>query len=261
MVCRLCLEDKKLQRESHIIPQFMYDRILSDEGYFHKIKKDTFKEHSSGKTIKKFQTGEYEANILCAECENEILCQRYEDYAAKVFQMIDKKSESFMDVKIVNYTNENGENGKLIQNIDYAKFKLFLLSILWRANISKRDLFRQVNLGNSHNEALRQMICDGNPKKLEDYPCFICDLGKDQPVLKGTILPPRKIRRNSNTMYEFMISGLLYIYTVSKYGRQKFAHEGIINPNNDMIIWQPPESFSSFYLSQYKKYILKYSQS
>jgi len=153
--------------------------LIGEEGYFHKIKKNTFKEYSSGKTIKKFQTGEYDRDILCAKCENEVLCQRYEDYAAKVYQLIDSKLKSFKGIKIELITNKNGVNGKYINGIDYTKFKLFLLSILWRASISKRDFFDQVKLGNKHEEIIRKMIFDENPKQPEDYPCFICDIGKD----------------------------------------------------------------------------------
>ena len=152
MKCKLCLADKQLQRESHIIPQFMHDQLLSGEGYFHKIKRDTFKKYTSGRTIKKFQTGEYDRDILCAKCENDVLCQRYEDYAAKVYQLIDHKLESFQDIEIGQYTNENGMGGKIINRINYPKFKLFLLSILWRASISKRVFFGEVKLGNKHEE-------------------------------------------------------------------------------------------------------------
>lgn len=260
MICRLCLEDKRLQRESHIIPQFMYDEILSDDGYFYKVRKNTFKEYSSGKSMREFKTGEYDGNILCGNCENDVLNQKYEDYAAKVFQFINQKVDSFQNIEIANYRNVNDIRGKLIKNIDYCNFKLFLLSILWRANISNRDFFKKVNLGSRHNEVLREMIYDGNPKELEDYPCFICDLGQDQPVLKGVILPPIKIRRDGNIAYEFMISGLLYRFTISRYGRNTLSTAGIINPGNDMIIWEAPEGLGKHYFSQRRKYISKLLQ-
>lgn len=252
MKCKLCLADKQLQRESHIIPQFMYDQLLSDEGYFHKIKRDTIKEYSSGKSVKEFITGEYDGNILCAECDKERI-GKLEDYAAKVFQFIDHKLESFKKIEIEQYTNENGMSGKLIKKINYSKLKLFLLSILWRASISKRDFFDQVKLGNKHEEIIRKMIFDENPKKPENYPCFIYDMSIDQPILKGTILPPRKIRKRSNTSYEFMICGIAYRFTISKFGRENIALAEVISQDNSMIIWKAPVGLGKYYLEEFKK--------
>ncbi len=260
MICNLCLKDKKLQSKSHIVPQFMYGQIKGNEGYFHKIRKDTFKEYSSGRSIREFWTGEYESDILCANCDKLILGSRYEDYAAKVYQLFDDKLTTFQDITIHDYKNENGVAGKLLQKIDYTRFKLFLLSMLWRASIAKRDLFQQVKLGNIHNEALRMMIYDGDPKELEDYPCFIGDIGLDNPVLKGTMLPPKKIKINGNISYVFMISGLIYRFTVSKCNKDDSALAGVIHPNNDMIIWQAPEEVRTNYFNEVRKYIVNNSQ-
>jgi len=257
MKCKLCLVDKKLQRESHIIPQFMYKQLLRDEGYFHKVGGDTFKEFSLGKTPQEFKTGEYDRNILCADCENDVLCKRFEDYAAKVYQSIYSDKESLHNVKIDHYTNENGVDGKIIKDINYTKFKLFLLSILWRASISKKEFFNQVKLGNKHEEIIRKMIFDENPKQPDEYPCFIYDMSIDQPILKGTILLPRKIRESSNTSYEFMICGIAYRFTISKYGRKKIAIAGVINQDNSMIIWKAPVGLGKYYLEEFRKHYFK----
>ncbi|MCH7949520.1 MAG: hypothetical protein IH875_03470 [Candidatus Dadabacteria bacterium] len=246
------MEDKQLQSKSHIIPQFMYDQVLGKEGYFHKIKKNTNKEYSSGKTIKKFQKGEYDRDILCAKCENEVLCQRYEDYAAKVYQFINNKLESYRGIKIEPITNEYAD-GNNINGIDYTKFKLFLLSILWRASISKRVFFGEVKLGNKHEEIIRKMIFDENQKQPEDYPCFICDIGKDQPILKGWIFRPRNIKERGNVRYQFTISGIVYVFTISKFGRRNMALEGVINQNNSMIIWKAPAGLGKYRYEEFKK--------
>src|SRR5690606_42072385 len=63
--------------------------------------------------------------LLCAECELHI--SKYENYVANVFngrQAIDA----------------SGAGGLIVvKGLDYAKFKLFGLSVLWRAGISTRS--------------------------------------------------------------------------------------------------------------------------
>ncbi|MGH7850442.1 MAG: hypothetical protein ACREOP_09100, partial [Thermodesulfobacteriota bacterium] len=184
MVCKLCLEDKQLARESHIIPQLMYRQLLLDDGFFYKLNSENLKKFSDGKTIKGFINGEYDSDILCLDCENMILCNRYEDYAAKVYDLISTDLESYDGIEIENITNVNGVHGKRLKNIDYSRFKLFLLSILWRASISSRGFFDQVSVGIKHHEIIRNMIYNCDPKDIQDYPCFICDLSKDEPTLK-----------------------------------------------------------------------------
>jgi len=260
MLCKLCLKDKKLQRKSHIIPQFYYKEVKKDGGYYLKIDKYTYREYTKGKTSTKHYTGEYDSNILCRKCDKDIIGQKYDDYASKVLQVVNGESKKFKSIKIESYTNKNDISGKLTKNIDYTKFKLFLLSVLWRASISKRPFFHEVKLGKKHEQILREMIYNGYPKEQEDYPCFICDIGEDEPLLKRTMLPPRKINEDGNISYMFMICGLVYRFTISKYNRKNISLAGVIHPNNDMIIWRGPKNLGKICFSEYRKHILKKSQ-
>lgn len=75
-------------------------------------------------------------NILCSECDNRL--GRYEDYASLIF----KGGES------INIKSEKG-NGIVIHHIsgiDYKKFKLFLLSLLWKTSISSREAYQYLTL-------------------------------------------------------------------------------------------------------------------
>lgn len=255
MQCRLCLEDKDLRKESSIIPNSMYSQVKGEEGYYRKLKGNTLKEYRSGKTLKEFRTGEYESDILCAECENDILNKRYEDYSLKVLQVIKGRLKSFKDIEIEQYKNKRDMTGKRIKNIDYSKFKLFLLSILWRASIAKRGLWTQVKLGKKHEEIIRKMLLEQDPKEPEDYPCFIADMSIDEPELKGWILQPKRVKVEGNISYEFMISGMQYWFTISKFARKDIAHAGIINKDNSMIIWKAPDNMGKYYFSKSMNYI------
>ncbi len=85
--------------------------------------------------------------LLCDACEQ--LLSAYERYVSRVFA-----GRSNVEAK---------QDGGLIhlRGIDYTKFKLFALSILWRASVSSLDMFNQVELGR-HGPILVSMIREGN---------------------------------------------------------------------------------------------------
>ncbi len=156
--CKLCNLNKKLCDHSHIIPNHTY-KILKDEN-----KKLMFLE--SGKICKR-QTGEFEGGILCQTCEN--ILSDYESYGNKLI----------FENKINNIQREIKKIGdrEILEikggGYDYQKFKLYLLSILWRSSISSRSFFKNVNLGHENNEILRNMILNYNPGEIYEYPCLI----------------------------------------------------------------------------------------
>ena len=49
-----------------------------------------------------------------------------------------------------------------VEGIDYSRFKLFQLSILWRAGVTTREFFSKVTLG-PHAERLREMLLAEDP--------------------------------------------------------------------------------------------------
>ncbi len=53
---------------------------------------------------------------------------------------------------------------------DYATFKLFHLSVLFRASVSSLSTFQEVNLGALHEERIRQMLLNEDPGKDWEYP-------------------------------------------------------------------------------------------
>ena len=81
--CRLCHERKRLLTKSHIIPGFMYSPLYS-EG--HRIAKFKPKDMAQGNgMLFRPHDGEYEANILCHECDN-VRLGRLESYAKRLIE-------------------------------------------------------------------------------------------------------------------------------------------------------------------------------
>ncbi len=156
----MCLKNKDLLKESHIIPKSLYKLLAGKNGLlvFLNSKRPELKYNSA-----------YDKYILCADCDGGII-GKLDDYGAK-----------FLHAKFPNKSTPqtryvDGEKCLVFEddpNYDYTKFKLFLLSILWRSSVSSHPFFRAVKLSPDTKEILRLMIKDGDAGKPDEYPCFI----------------------------------------------------------------------------------------
>ena len=163
--------------------------------------------------VSKPRTGEYDRYILCRECDN----VRIGELESYVKPIIYGGSEGLSESQIPrgeNRVNLAGAELTYYENLDYKKFKLFLLSVLWRASISKRETFSLVNLG-SDEEILRKMIFNREPLKAYDYPCMMYTYLNDDLLPEKLIARPRPVNKGTTQFHKFLINGILYIYFTS----------------------------------------------
>ena len=111
--CALCLESAEL-RNSHIISEFLYSTIYDEKHRFHVLE-------AGGKYPYYEQKG-YREPLLCQECETKL--SKWETYARAILT----------GGKPLKYWREDSITW--IRGIDYQRFKLFQLSILWRAGVA-----------------------------------------------------------------------------------------------------------------------------
>lgn len=222
--CKLCLQEKDLIGKSHIIPDFMY----RDGGIYHQnhtIKKIDLGLSLKGKTSIKGmqQSGEYDGNILCIDCERKII-GNLESYA-----------KEFLFKGPTNYQLE--KNNVLFLDIDYKKMKLFFLSIFWRASISRRPFFSEINPDEDIIEDLRTMIFTGNPMEDNDYPIyFIYDLNKTSTQYIGQ--PIETINKDG---YFFPMIGILAYYSLDQKCIPNFLKDCKIFSNGQMRLFCLPD--------------------
>jgi hypothetical protein len=152
----------------------------------------------------------------------------FESYAAKV--IYENKGIELAVEKDLNIDNV------VLKGIDYKKFKLFLLSILWRASISKEEMFKDVDLGGKYEEVLRKMIFEGNPGKRDEFPISIFGIQSNENLVLKSIVAPRRLKENGNTCYMFFINGLFYYFNVSSFGMADMFNRVSINEDNEMTI-------------------------
>lgn len=149
-ICRLCNNDREL-RLSHIIPEFLWKELYDDNHSFYGITGRGLRGH------KILQKGLRE-RLFCDACE-----QLFNESFEKPFKArwVDKFP----------LPTKWGVDDIFWINVDYPTFKLFHLSVLFRAHVSSLEDFGAVQLG-SHAETIRKMLLDSDPGDSHKYPIF-----------------------------------------------------------------------------------------
>lgn len=182
----------------------MYKALYNEHHKIHLV------EPNSDSKPKLISPGHYEKNILCQECDNEII-GKLESYAAKV--IYSGKNERNEDLPRRNFETHQGIKMLHIKEIDYTKFKLFLLSVLWRASISKHKYFDGIGLG-IHEEIIRNAILNNDP--LDEYLYQVCIIAcnEDVPFTRELILNPKQTK-GEDPLITFYITGVFYLFSIA----------------------------------------------
>lgn len=200
MTCRLCNRSVPL-RDSHVIPELCFKPVYDEK---HRAMQYTVDAGEHGYIQKGFRE-----RLFCDECE-----QRF------------NKLETY-------FANDWLERGKLpthivdeddvvqIDGLDYAKFKLFHHSILFRASVSSLPQFKYVNLGNNE-DVFRQMLLTNDPRGEHDFPFMALILFHfpDNRVASDIILEPEASKPNGSFVYSFTFAGCHWMYYASKCNSQ-----------------------------------------
>lgn len=216
-VCALCKKNEPL-RNSHIIPEFFYE-YLYDEKHRGLIISAEPKEK-----IKFFQKGMRE-KLLCEYCEQRLSI--YERYISQLFFHADT------------FKTQN-EHYIIVSNVDYKKLKLFQLSVLWRASVSKLPFFSSVHLG-PHEEVIRSMLLDENPGIELAYGCFLTAIHIDEskPVI-DLIMAPALVRDNGFRIFRFLFGGFIWVYVVSSHNEQFSMRDYFLKSDGTLVIVKRP---------------------
>lgn len=196
MTCRLCLKARELC-ESHIVPEFLFKPLYSKE-------KHQFLQVSGLPKVRKWQKG-FKEKMLCRVCEDRL--NKWETYVAQVlFGGTEIGLEKMRDAIIV-------------RDVDYTKFKLFQLSVIWRAGASGLHQFSNVNLG-PHEENLRSMIEKDDPGAPADYGCLIILTPSYFEMTSKMMMLAQETRFDGHRCYMFLMAGFTWVFFVSSHTRQ-----------------------------------------
>lgn len=193
--CRLCLEQRDLCN-SHVIPEFFYEQMnLYDKKHRLNILSTEPDKHRPTA-----QKGIHE-RLLCTKCEGKL--SKWEDHARRVMY----------GGECINVTTDNS---KCIEcTVDYVKFKLFQLSILWRVGISNHAGFSTVILG-KHEHVLRRMLLDEAPGATGAYGCIILYSTKNTEITSNMIHCMGMSNVRGVDCARLLLGGLFWLFFLSE---------------------------------------------
>lgn len=213
MPCALCLRETELRR-SHVIPEFLYETLYDEKHRLQVL--STIPEQGNWREQKGLRE-----ELLCDACEQKFsIWERYASLVLKGGIPLTVRQES----NIVH-----------ISGLNYEKFKLFQLSILWRAGISSLQFFEKVRLG-KHTEELRRLLLAGNPGSSERYGCFMFGLKHGAGTFTGVIMQPGKVRLNGHTAYRFVFGGFLWAMLVSSHDLGAPLNQCTLSATGDTVL-------------------------
>jgi hypothetical protein len=214
MFCKFCLKDSELCK-SHIIPDYFFKRYSGPEP------ENVLKEVNP---LQPFQPrrpkGLYE-KLLCPNCES--LFAKWDDFAIKFFQ----KSEQWNRICI-----EKGAYFEVL-NVDYKEIKLFFMSLLWRASVSRLTFYSQVTLG-PFESTLRAMLKASNPGKPNEFGVVLCKLKAFNADLDKIILTPTRFRADGVNSYRFDLNEFIFIIAAD--GRGAKPSKFLLKPSEPVLI-------------------------
>jgi hypothetical protein len=210
----LCGKDKKLVR-AHIIPKSLWKPLFDEQPP---------QVHSTAPTAddKKSPVGVYDTGILCAQCES--IFSPWDDYAQKL--LLAKPTED-------QYVIKNGRKIAYVEtDIDYAKLKLFFISLLWKAAVSNHYFFSRVNVG-SFEPQLRRMILKEDPG---DPDTFAITVAKCDDRFGQIVLNPQSERWGEINYYRFYVAGYMVYIKADSRSAPNFVGGLTLDPENPLII-------------------------
>lgn len=220
--CRLCGLLDQLCR-SHVLPETAYANVIDCTSHPQMVAVRDVKKGKISETHR--QTGFWE-RLLCKKCEMKF--SRYETYAAK----------HLLNAQL---TPPTGSASRLsvLKVTDYARLKLFFLSMLWRVGVASGDFFRGVDLG-KHANQLQQMLLTENPGELDDYGCLLTRFlpERDVPV-EQILIPPRTTRtHDGHNGCLLAFRGFAFQYYISRHRIPTGVKAAFLNKNGHLgICW------------------------
>lgn len=202
-MCRLCRQEQPLCG-SHIIPEFCYVPLYDER---HKALQLTV-----GGPESKVQKG-FREPLLCEDCER-FLNDEYEKPFLQSWFTDGKCPERAPD-KVA-----------IVTGLDYVRFRLFHLSVLWRASVSSLRQFRAVQLGAQHEEVVRNMLLDQDPGPERRYPLCALLLELDGAVVREALMTAATHRTpDGHRVYTIGFAGCLWAHFIGSHdARGLVAH-------------------------------------
>lgn len=166
--------------------------------------------------------GVYDPGILCSQCEP--LFSPYDDYGYRFFHPETQPEPVYVAGTPIAYQ---------IKNVDYAKLKLFIISVLWRASVSSQEFYAQVSLGR-YEKIARTHLLSSDPGGPDDFPVFFERF--THPAELIPILCPISVRIDGIRFYELTLNGYLVLVKVDRRPVPSELEKIVLRPREPLVI-------------------------
>lgn len=234
MQCQLCGLSKKLIK-AHPIPESFFRQLRDDSG------PPRLMTDRPGVFPKRAPIGIYDKTILCGSCE-------------KIFQLWDDYAQLLL-IQEFDTANKIEDSGKTLAYVfpryDYAKLKLFFISVLWRAAVASHSFYAKVRLG-PHADRAKKLILEGNPGSVDD---FMVVLGRLEGLSGPAIFDPHPFKIDERNYYKFYVGFYVAVIKVDSFPGPDVFRETALGSEEQLLVF-PRDIRRAPELSA-AKYILK----
>lgn len=223
-ICALCKSEAELCK-SHIIPEFAYKPAYDE---IHRL---IAVDPKTAEQVGYMQKG-LAVPLLCHSCE-QLINDRYE----KPFFEYWVTRDALAPLR--------EHKGAKLRNIPYGSFKLFHLSVAFRADAARRSgatknaNFDEVDLG-PHYETIRKMLIENVPGPRHVYPIICAAIsGEGENVWDAFIGPAHAIRLYGAKGFYFTFCGCQWIYIIASHEPPELSELSLAEDGTMPIVKMP----------------------
>jgi hypothetical protein len=159
--CKLCKRPTSVFPRSHSIPASFFRKLRGSDP------NSVFFDLTGRKIVRRVQAGVWDDDMLCLECEGKF--SDFDSYGWKILGELDLSSPYLENFQLAGYW----------MRCDTDKLRRFILSVLWRASVSKCNFYDRANLGLRQERQAIERIFDPTLLTLEEYPTLIFKRASD----------------------------------------------------------------------------------
>jgi hypothetical protein len=220
--CRLCLAEQPLV-EAHIIPRQFYHSIRgSGIGFGAGELVPRIYVAGSKRKPKQCQSGIFDSNILCADCDQKIIGP-WDKYAQDLFL---RKFPTSLATSI------RSPALYCVDSFDYSSLKLFFLSVLWRSAVTDNEFFGRVDIQVGE-EAIRRMLLERNPGASEEFPVMAV---RYEGPFREVMPCPIRANLNGARIHHFRVPGFGWFHQTNDAPINKELEFFRIRPDKPLIV-------------------------
>jgi len=171
--------------------------------------------------------------LLCRDCEQRL--KVFEDYFYEIWYASPRLPVAVQPKWIT------------LSDLDYERFKLFHLSLLWRASAACRAEFNSADLG-PHEDKIRRMLLDRVPGRFDEYSLTgaILVLPDSRAVCHDLIAAPFGSRIDGHRCYRAIYAGCVWTILTSRHGAVTSDPLALREDRGLFLPVQPLDEFDPF---------------